>query len=62
VSGSDRHNPPHFDQATGRSDPVPLNANRLAEEIMKSWKRPQVREQEVGLEVTSYLPAEIDII
>jgi coenzyme PQQ precursor peptide PqqA len=29
---------------------------------MKSWKRPEVREQEVGLEVTSYLPAEIDII
>jgi coenzyme PQQ precursor peptide PqqA len=30
--------------------------------IMKSWNKPQVREQEVGLEVTSYLPAEIDII
>jgi coenzyme PQQ precursor peptide PqqA len=32
------------------------------EEIMKIWNKPQVREQEVGLEVTSYLPAEIDII
>jgi coenzyme PQQ precursor peptide PqqA len=30
--------------------------------IMKVWSKPQVREQEVGLEVTSYLPAEIDII
>jgi len=29
---------------------------------MKIWNKPQVSEQEVGLEVTSYLPAEIDII
>ena len=29
---------------------------------MKTWNKPQVREQEVGLEVTSYLRAEIDII
>jgi coenzyme PQQ precursor peptide PqqA len=29
---------------------------------MRSWNKPQVREQEVGLEVTSYMPAEIDII
>ena len=32
------------------------------EEVMKVWTKPAVREQEVGLEVTSYLPAEIDII
>ena len=32
------------------------------ETTMKVWSKPQVREQEVGLEVTSYLPAEIDII
>jgi len=32
------------------------------ESTMKVWSKPQVREQEVGLEVTSYLPAEIDII
>ena len=25
-----------------------------------AWHRPQVTEQEVGLEVTSYLPAELD--
>ena len=29
---------------------------------MKVWAKPAVREQEGGLEVTSYLPAEIDII
>ena len=29
---------------------------------MKIWTKPAVREQEVGLEVTSYLPAEIDVI
>jgi len=29
---------------------------------MKHWMKPEVREQEVGLEVTSYLPAEIDIV
>jgi coenzyme PQQ precursor peptide PqqA len=32
------------------------------EDTMKTWMKPSVREQEVGLEVTSYLPAEIDII
>jgi coenzyme PQQ precursor peptide PqqA len=29
---------------------------------MKVWTKPSVREQEVGLEVTRYLPAEIDLI
>ena len=29
---------------------------------MKIWSKPQVREQNVGMEVTSYLPADIDII
>ena len=29
---------------------------------MKIWNLPVVREQEVGLEVTSYLAAEIDLI
>jgi len=29
---------------------------------MKTWMKPSVREQEIGLEVTSYLPAEIDVI
>ena len=34
----------------------------MEENIMKTWTKPEVREQEVGLEVTSYLPAEIDVI
>ena len=29
---------------------------------MEVWNKPQVSEQAVGLEVTSYLPAEIDLI
>jgi coenzyme PQQ precursor peptide PqqA len=41
---------------------VLLENNKLEETIMKVWSKPAVREQEVGLEVTSYLPAEIDII
>jgi coenzyme PQQ precursor peptide PqqA len=32
------------------------------ETTMKTWMKPSVREQEVGLEVTSYLPADIDLI
>ena len=27
---------------------------------MTEWHKPQVTEQEVGLEVTTYLPAELD--
>jgi coenzyme PQQ precursor peptide PqqA len=27
---------------------------------MQEWHKPEVTEQEVGLEVTSYLPAEVD--
>ena len=34
----------------------------LEDTIMKTWTKPEVRETEVGLEVTSYLPAEIDLI
>lgn len=29
---------------------------------MKEWTTPKVSESTVGLEVTSYIPAEIDII
>ena len=32
------------------------------ERAMKVWTKPAVREQEVGLEVTSYMPAEIDLV
>jgi coenzyme PQQ precursor peptide PqqA len=34
----------------------------MEEILMRTWSKPQVREQEVGLEVTSYMPAEIDIV
>jgi coenzyme PQQ precursor peptide PqqA len=44
---------------TGPGDQRPANNGG---NIMKVWSKPAVREQEVGLEVTSYLPAEIDII
>jgi len=27
---------------------------------MQKWHKPEVTEQDVGLEVTSYLPAELD--
>jgi coenzyme PQQ precursor peptide PqqA len=36
--------------------------NPTGELLMKIWTKPAVRETEVGLEVTSYLPAEIDLI
>lgn len=39
-----------------------LSVSRTKENNMKIWMKPQMREQEVGLEVTSYLPAEIDVI
>ena len=43
---------------------IELNRSQriTTEDIMKIWTKPAVREQEVGLEVTSYLPAEIDVI
>lgn len=37
-------------------------AKLLEDDIMKTWTKPEVREDNVGLEVTSYLPAEIDVI
>lgn len=29
---------------------------------MKTWTKPEVRETSVGMEATSYLPAEIDLV
>jgi coenzyme PQQ precursor peptide PqqA len=37
-------------------------AKHMEKKLMKIWNKPQVSEQAIGLEVTSYLPAEIDII
>jgi coenzyme PQQ precursor peptide PqqA len=31
------------------------------EDCMKDWHKPEVVEQDVGMEVTSYLPAELDV-
>jgi coenzyme PQQ precursor peptide PqqA len=36
--------------------------SKRSKRTMRIWSKPQVREQAIGLEVTSYLPAEIDII
>ena len=30
------------------------------EDCMQEWHKPEVAEQDVGMEVTSYLPAELD--
>jgi coenzyme PQQ precursor peptide PqqA len=46
-------------ETTGR-DTVP--PDKKGGNAVKTWIKPQVREQEVGLEVTSYLPAEIDVV
>jgi coenzyme PQQ precursor peptide PqqA len=39
-----------------------MQQKHMEKQFMKIWNKPQIREQAVGLEVTSYLPAEIDII
>lgn len=33
---------------------------RRPEDLHMEWHKPEVTEQEVGLEVTTYLPAELD--
>jgi coenzyme PQQ precursor peptide PqqA len=30
------------------------------ENVMNEWLKPQIQESEVGMEVTSYLPPELD--
>ena len=40
----------------------PPTATKFEEIVMKIWNKPQVREQAVGMEVTAYLPADIDLI
>jgi coenzyme PQQ precursor peptide PqqA len=29
--------------------------------LMKAWHKPQIEETQTGLEVTSYMPAELDL-
>jgi coenzyme PQQ precursor peptide PqqA len=45
--------------ATGL-DALTFATDVLGERNMKAWHKPEVTEQEVGLEVTTYLPAELD--
>jgi coenzyme PQQ precursor peptide PqqA len=47
---------PHTIEANGR------DGNNAKGDFMKIWNKPQVREQAVGMEVTAYLPADIDLI
>jgi coenzyme PQQ precursor peptide PqqA len=57
-----------FDWTCGGQSGIPTTLNTCLSKYetggnaMKTWTKPAVREQEVGLEVTSYLPAEIDVI
>jgi coenzyme PQQ precursor peptide PqqA len=37
-----------------------LTQNSPKETLMKTWLKPQITESEAGMEVTSYLPAELD--
>ena len=39
-----------------------MQQKQMEKKVMRIWNTPQVREQEVGLEVTSYMSAEIEII
>ena len=52
--------------ATGRQGGYRVDETRIIpfnqEIVMKIWNKPQVREQAVGMEVTAYLPADIDLI
>lgn len=59
VIGSDR--PTHLNTLQ-QSDRSVAGAREHGDFVMKVWTFPTVRESQVGLEVTSYLPAEIDIL
>jgi coenzyme PQQ precursor peptide PqqA len=70
ISGARRTGDPHHTGtpsggAVGQyTRPVHKSGQKLSleDKIMQTWTKPAVREQEIGLEVTSYLPAEIDVI
>ena len=42
--------------------PIPhyLGVSSPKETTMKEWLKPEITESEAGMEVTSYLPAELD--
>jgi coenzyme PQQ precursor peptide PqqA len=48
-----------FASLTGRTDHC-LVSNSRKEKIMREWHKPTIEETESGMEVTSYLPAELD--
>jgi coenzyme PQQ precursor peptide PqqA len=61
VSGSDRLF--SLDQGHRQRAIEPLATHSDEEKRhMKIWSTPAVHEQNVGLEVTSYLPADIDLV
>jgi coenzyme PQQ precursor peptide PqqA len=45
----------HADQVTMRLSPE-------LETTMNEWLKPHIQETQVGMEVTSYLPAELDFV
>jgi hypothetical protein len=52
--------PPSRSYAGGqRADLSRLDKSEL-EIVMNEWLKPQIQETEAGIEVTSYLPAELD--
>ena len=38
----------------------PSSPQQEMERVMNEWLKPQIQESEAGMEVTSYLPAELD--
>jgi len=44
---------------SGRGVPAKNTPNKEEVAVKETWSKPQVTEQEVGLEVTSYVAAEI---
>jgi coenzyme PQQ precursor peptide PqqA len=41
-------------------NPIILTSSSPKETTMKEWLQPEITESEAGMEVTSYLPAELD--
>jgi coenzyme PQQ precursor peptide PqqA len=49
-------------QKRAEADPDlwPVKSATKRESVMNEWLKPQIQESEAGMEVTSYLPAELD--
>ena len=48
------------EQANTRGADLNLRLQQERERAMNEWLKPQIQESEAGMEVTSYLPAELD--